>query len=148
MKAIFPGSFHPFTIGHKSIADRALRLFGNLVIAVGYNESKPAERDSVQQRVDAIRAIYAGNEAVEVKAYSSLTADFARQCGASVIIRGVRNVADFEYERNMADINRTIAPDLETIFLPTSPEMAAVSSSVVRELSHFGYDISRFIPKP
>lgn len=146
MKAIFPGSFNPFTRGHQSIADRSLKLFDELLIAVGYNEQKPGSAAAVQERVEAIRRLYAGNPAVEVASYSVLTADFAREQGAEVIVRGVRDTSDFEYERNMADVNRMIS-GVETIILPSLAELAAVSSSTVRELQHFGCDVSRFMPE-
>ncbi len=142
--AIFPGSFNPFTIGHEWIAERALELFDRLVIAVGYNESKGAPTD-LDERLHSIQKVYEGNPRVEIIAYSDLTVDLARRTGARFIVRGLRNSLDFEYEKNMADINRKIGR-IETVFLTPPPELSFISSSVARELSHHGYDISSFLP--
>lgn len=143
--AIFPGSFNPFTIGHADIVDRASRLFHKVIIAVGYNEHKPGASADINSRLDAIRSIYPNSDRVEVASYSGLTVDFARKCGASLMVRGIRSAADFDYEKNLADVNSEIS-DIETIFLPCRPEFAFISSSMVRELSHNGYDVSRFLP--
>lgn len=143
--AVFPGSFDPFTVGHKDIADRALRIFDRLVIAIGYNIQKTTS-DSIADRVKAIKDVYAGEPRVTVEAYTGLTVDFARLHGAGFIVRGLREVKDFEYERNLADTNAAIS-DIETVFLTARPELGFVSSSMVRELTAHGYDASRFIPK-
>ena len=143
--AVFPGSFDPFTIGHKDIADRALRIFDRLVIAVGYNMHK-ATADSIAERVKAIEAVYGGDPRVEVGAYAGLTVDFARERGAGFIVRGLREVKDFEYERNLADTNSAIS-FIETVFHTARPELGFVSSSMVRELTAHGYDASGFLPK-
>lgn len=142
--ALFPGSFNPFTLGHADIVARALRLFDRVVIGVGFNEHK-ADLSSVRQRTDDIRRIYACNPRVEVESYSCLTADFARSVGASVIVRGVRGSADFEYEKNLADINSELL-GIDTIFLPCRPSLSYLSSSAVRELSHFGHDVTALLP--
>ncbi|MDE6380428.1 MAG: pantetheine-phosphate adenylyltransferase [Muribaculaceae bacterium] len=144
--AVFPGSFDPFTIGHKDIADRALGIFDRLVIAVGYNINKAAA-DSIAGRVKDIEDIYSDDPRVSVEAYSGLTVDFARSKGAGFIVRGLREVKDFEYERNLADTNAAIS-DIETVFLTARPELGFISSSMVRELSAHGYDASRFLPTP
>ncbi|MDE6153495.1 MAG: pantetheine-phosphate adenylyltransferase [Muribaculaceae bacterium] len=141
---LFAGSFDPFTIGHMSVLERALPLFDRVVIVVGVNESKPSATPA-EERVDAIRDLTEGMPGVSVMAWSGLTADLARELGAEYMIRGVRTAADFEYEYNLATINRTIA-GIETVLIPTLPEHAAVSSSVVRELRHFGHDASQFLP--
>lgn len=143
--AVFPGSFNPFTSGHKWVADRALEIFGQLIIAVGYNESKGIP-DDLESRVEAIRKLYRDDPRVKTLAYTGLTATLAKDENALYIVRGVRNTTDFEYEKTMADINREIG-GIETIFIPTPPTLAAVSSSMVRELNHYGFDTSRFIPK-
>ena len=142
--AVFPGSFNPFTKGHASIVRRALSIFPRLVIAVGVNVNKP-DADA-EARIAEIRRLYSGNPRVEVVKFSGLTADLASRLGAAAIIRGVRGVADFEYERSIADINRRLA-GIETILMYSLPELEAVSSSAVRELRHFGADTSMFIPK-
>lgn len=140
----FPGSFDPFTRGHASLVERALAICDEIVIAVGVNEQKagwiPAE-----QRVSALRELYKRNARVRVESYRGLTTDFAAAVGACAILRGVRSIKDFEYEMQMADINRELT-GIETVCLFAEPALAAISSSVVRELAHFGKDISPFLP--
>ena len=145
MTGIFTGSFDPFTIGHDDIVRRALPLFSRIVIGVGVNERKQYML-SAEERCAAIRRIYEGEEKIEVKAYSDLTVDFARREGAAYIIKGVRSVKDFEYEREQADINRQLS-GVETLLLYSDPRYSSVSSSMVRELIHFGQDVSRYLPK-
>lgn len=142
--AVFSGSFNPFTIGHKSIADRALDIFDRLVICIGYNENKD-DTSSLEERIESISRLYASDPRVEVVAWHGLMADLARRQGARFIVRGVRDASDFDYEKRMADINRRIA-GIETVFLPAIPGQADISSSAVRELEHFGYDVSEFLP--
>lgn len=142
--AIFPGTFNPFTVGHHSIVERGLKLFDKIVIAIGYNEHKQSDGD-IADRIAQIRQVYAGNDRVEVLAYSGLTIDCAKRCHADFILRGARNTIDFEYERTLAEVNRKIG-GIETVLLYTLPEHASVSSSVVRELMHNGVDVSEFIP--
>ena len=142
---IFVGSFDPFTIGHDSIVRRALPLFDRLVIGVGVNDSKHYMM-SVEERVEAIRRLYDGDERVGVEAYSDLTVDFAKRIGAQFVVKGVRSVKDFEFEREQADINRRLT-GLETIVLFALPGLDSVSSSVVRELTRFGRDSSMFLPQ-
>lgn len=144
--AIFPGSFNPFTIGHKSIVDRAMPLFDRIIVAIGVNESKgEADPDDLARRIRDIAVLYADEPSVEVYSYEGLTVDFAQEMGAQFILRGVRSLADFEYERTLADINRRIS-GLETVLLYTLPEHASISSSVVRELAHYGVDTAEFLP--
>lgn len=143
---IFVGSFDPFTTGHHAIVRRALPLFDRIVIGVGFNERKKYMY-SAQTRVKAIARLYADEPKVEVKEYSDLTVDFARREGADFIIKGVRSIKDFEYEREQADINRKIG-GIETILLYAEPEYESVSSSMVRELIHFGKDAAEFLPVP
>lgn len=142
--ALFAGSFDPFTIGHASIVSRALPLFDRIVIAVGVNMSKTSA-DEVSRRVEAITALYADEPRVTVTHYEGLTVDMATRCGARWLLRGVRSVKDFEYERDMADINRQLS-GLETVLLYSLPEHAAVSSSIVRELHAYGRDVSDYLP--
>ena len=143
--AIFPGSFDPFTIGHDDIVRRALAIADHLVIGVGVNEHKHYSQ-STEERVKAIADLYADNPRVEVEAYSDLTIELARRVGAQFVVKGVRSVKDFEYEREQADINRLIS-GLETIILFAQPHLACVSSTMVRELSHFGQDTTPYLPK-
>ena len=142
---IFVGSFDPFTIGHKSVVDRVLPLFDRVVIGVGVNERKQYML-TVEERVAAIRQLYAGDGRVEGESYSDLTVDFAQRYDAQFVVKGVRNVRDFEYERDQADINRRLT-GLETLLIYAEPGLDSVSSSVVRELNHFGKDTSMFVPK-
>lgn len=144
MTGIFTGSFDPFTVGHDDILRRALPLFSRIVIGVGVNERKQYML-SAEERCAAIRRIYASEPKVEVKTYSDLTVDFARREGAAYIIKGVRSVKDFEYEREQADINRQLS-GVETLLLYSDPRYSSVSSSMVRELIHFGQDVSRYLP--
>lgn len=140
---LFPGSFNPFTLGHKSLVDRVLPLFDRVVIAVGCN---PDKKDcDTAARIEAISRVYASEPKVSVSSYSGLTVDACRSEGARWMLRGVRSVADFEYERGLADINRRIS-GIETLILFTLPEYADISSSVVRELKRYGYDTSAFLP--
>lgn len=144
MTGIFTGSFDPYTIGHDDILRRALPLFDHIVIGIGVNERK-SYMQSAEKRMKTIKAIYADEPKVEVKTYNDLTIDFARRENASYIIKGVRSVKDFEYERDQADINRQLS-GIETLLLYADPRYSAVSSSMVRELIHFGQDVSRFLP--
>ena len=143
-KALFPGSFDPFTKGHADIVGRALELFDEVIIGVGYNEQKQGWMP-VEERVASIKKLYFDEPRIKVECYSGLTADFAKESGATAIVRGVRTTTDFEYEMQMADVNRQLT-GIETILLPASPQYASLSSSLVRELAHFGHDISEYLP--
>lgn len=141
---LFPGSFDPFTIGHASIVRRALTVFDTVVIAVGYNEHK-AGWLPVEERLAAIRKLYHDEPRVQVVSYTGLTTAVAAEVGASAILRGVRTMHDYEYEQQMAEVNRQLT-GIETVLLFADPGLAHVSSSIVRELSHFGQDITQFLP--
>jgi len=145
---IFVGSFDPFTIGHDSVVRRALPLFDKLIIGVvGDNVQKPYMRPATE-RMQTIRQLYRDEPAIEVKPYYGLAVDFARQENARFIVKGVRSTKDFEYEREQADINRLITEGaVETILLYAEPQLSSISSSMVRELQHFGQDTSAFLPK-
>jgi len=130
-RVLFPGSFDPFTKGHANLVERALQLFGHVIIGIGFNEQKPGWIP-VEERVEALRNLYAH--------------DFARQCGATAILRGIRSVKDYEYEMQLADVNRQLT-GIDTILLFADPQLSSVSSSVVRELVHFGKDIRPFLPE-
>ena len=141
------GSFDPFTIGHDSIVRRALPLFDRLVFGVvGDNVQKPYMRPA-EERMKAIRELYANKPGIEVKTYYGLAVDFARAEKAHFIVKGVRSAKDFEYEREQADINRMITKgEVETLLLYAEPHLSSISSSMVRELMHFGQDVSQFLP--
>lgn len=142
---LFAGTFDPFTIGHASVVRRALQLFDRVVVAVGVNDAKHPET-TAQQRVEAIRSLYADDERVTVVAYSGLTVDVVREHGAAFIVKGVRSVRDYESEREQAEVNRRLA-GIDTVLLMAEPGLEAVSSSTVRSLRSFGRDVSEFLPK-
>ena len=146
MRAIFPGTFDPFTVGHESVVRRALTFVDDLVIVIGVNDNKRSHYD-VERRLQTIRSYYRNEPRVQVEAYTDLTIDFARRVDAQLIIRGIRTVKDFEYEETIADINRKLT-GIETILLFTEPELTAVSSTIVRELIKYGKDVSQFLPTP
>ena len=141
-KVLYAGTFNPFTIGHKSIVDRLLAMGERVVIGIGHNPDKP-DMD-IERRLEDIREIYREDPRVEVAKYVGLTVDFARACGADYMVRGVRNSADFEYERNLAESNLRIS-GVETLLMPSLPELGFVSSSMVRELQANGRDATEFI---
>ena len=143
--AVFPGSFDPFTKGHESLLKRRLSLFDHIIIGIGVNEHKNMEL-AAEQRIDALRRLYAGDKRISVEGYNGLTVDFAARHHAGFILRGIRSVKDYEYEAGIADLNRRLT-GIETVILFTEPEWAFVSSSVVRELMHFGKDITPYIPE-
>ena len=145
-KALFPGSFDPFTSGHLNILKRALTMFDEVVVAVGINIDKhgffPTEK-----RVDIIRQATSGMKGVTVISYGNLTVDICRELGIRHIVRGVRNMIDFETERSIADANRVLAPEIETIIIPTAQEFAHISSTAVRDIIKHHVDTSRFLPE-
>ena len=144
--ALFAGSFDPFTRGHEVVVEEALRLFDEVVIGVGENVSKKSLL-SVEQRCRLIEDVYQNNDRVKVLSYSTLTGDFAREVGATVLVRGVRNTLDFEFERSIEATNRSLFPELTTVLLPTPAEYMHISSSVVRELLAFGRDVDNYLPE-
>ena len=142
--AIFPGTFDPFTIGHNALVRRALQLVDELYIAIGINTEKRT-MFSLEERTERIATLYKEEPRIHVVSYEGLTTDFAQSIGAQFILRGVRNTIDFEYERNIADVNKMLT-GIDTLLLISEPQYAAISSSVVRELAHFGKDISKYLP--
>lgn len=145
-KALFPGSFNPFTKGHQDIATRALALFDEVIIAVGINIGKGECSDDADRRADEIRRLFSDNPRVSVLTYDSLTADLVAETGACCIIRGLRNDRDLEYENRIATANYSLF-GVDTVFLLADPTLKEVSSSLVRELKRFGKDISGLIPE-
>lgn len=144
--AIFPGSFNPYTIGHDDICRRGLEIFDRIVVVVGYNINKSEGYDKAVERAKQIEAIYADEPRIIAKAWGGLTVDLARQLDACAILRGVRSVADFEYERTLADTNRHLS-GIQTVMLFSSSELAYVSSSMVRELIAHGKDVTDYLPQ-
>lgn len=150
--ALFTGTFNPFTIGHADIVERALKLFDKVVIGIGYNPDKGSKEGflspEIEARVETIRKVYENDSRVIVEAYSDLTVDLAARHNAVAIIKGVRSVKDYEYERDQADFNKLLSDGLDTILFYSRPELSALSSSVVRTLEMFGKDVSRFVASP
>jgi len=144
-KAIFPGTFDPFTIGHHSLVKRSLELIDEIVIAIGVNDAKKSYF-SLEKRIEMIRSLYENDHRITVATYRNLTVDYAKEVNANFIVRGIRSVNDFEYEKTIADMNRKIS-GVETFILFTEPELTHVSSTIVRELLRFGHDVSQFIPE-
>lgn len=145
---IYPGTFDPITNGHLDIIKRSMEFCSHLIIGIGVNSSKKtmfSELNRIQLIKDSVLSFKKNR--ITVTSFDGLLVDFAKKENAKVLIRGIRNVSDFEYEINLASINKTIAPEIDTVFLPTSPELAVVSSSMVKEIAKFGGDISRFVPK-
>ncbi len=142
--ALFAGSFDPFTRGHESIVLRALPLFDEVLVAIGVNSAK-REWLPLEQRVRWIESTFAREPRVRVVTYNGLTVDAARRCGAGFLLRGVRAVQDFEYEMQLAEVNRDIS-GIETVLLYTLPEQSHISSTIVRELVNMGQDVTRYLP--
>ena len=145
-KALFPGSFDPFTAGHLNILRRALTMFDEVVVAVGINQDNRGFFD-MEKKLDIIHQATVSLEGVSVISYDNLTVDTCRELGIRHIVRGVRNMLDFEAERSIADANRRLAPEVETIIIPTAQEFAHISSSAVRDILRHGGDYSSFIPE-
>ncbi len=143
--ALFPGSFDPFTKGHEDIVKRSLPLFDRVIVAIGFNSKKHSRYFNIDEMVQHIRSAFDG-EKVEVAVYNELTANFAKTYNAKYLIRGLRNTTDFEYENSIAQINKYLNLELETVFLITSPEFAPISSSIIREVHRYGGDVSPFLP--
>jgi pantetheine-phosphate adenylyltransferase len=143
---LFPGSFDPVTKGHIDIIQRSVALFDKLVIGVGINSNKQP-MFSADQRVNWIKEVFAGDPRIEVVSYEGLTVNFCKKIGAQFILRGVRYVSDFEYEKAIADMNRMLESSVETIFLPCTPEYSTISSTLVRDVIRNGGNVDQFIPE-
>ena len=143
-RAIFPGSFDPFTIGHYSIVNRALAFVDEVGVGIGVNDAKRTTF-SLETRIDIIKKAFDKNPRVNVMSYDSLTVDFAKEINATVILRGIRSIADFEYEKTIADANRQLS-GIDTILLFTEPQHSFISSTVVRDVLRYGKDVSNFLP--
>lgn len=144
--ALFPGSFDPFTKGHEDIVLRGLRLFDEIIVAIGYNSQKDQRYFKIELMQEKIRETFAKYPQIKVITYAQLTADLARTHGARFLLRGLRNTTDFEYENSIAQVNRHLNHDLESVFLITSPQFAAISSSIIREVHRYGGDIAVMLP--
>ena len=144
--ALFPGSFDPFTIGHKSIVTRALPLFDKIIIAVGFNTQKKSLL-GLEKRMQLISDVFSGNPKIEVNSYQGLTIEYCNKVNARYLLRGLRTAADFEYERAIGQTNKAMNPGVESVFLLTSPEFSYVNSTIVRDILFFGGDASKFLPE-
>ncbi len=143
--ALFPGSFDPITIAHVDILKRALPLFDKIVLGIGLNSSKQNFL-TAEKREEIVKAVFAGYDNVEIALYEGLTVDFCKKINASYMVRGIRSVGDFEYERAIAQINQTMMPEMETIFILSKPEYSAISSTIVRDILRNHGDVSPFLP--
>ncbi len=144
--AIFPGSFSPFTVGHQSIVDRALPLFDKIIISIGINSEKN-QYFSIEERLQWIKDVYGNNPKIEIKFYEGLTVDFCKKENANYILRGLRDSQDFKFEKGIAQMNKDLNKEVETIFIITPPEISHISSSIIRDIIKNGGDVSKFIPK-
>ncbi|MEE1195574.1 MAG: pantetheine-phosphate adenylyltransferase [Lachnospiraceae bacterium] len=145
VKAVYPGSFDPVTYGHLDVIKRASVLFDEIIIGVLHNYRK-SPLFSVEERVNILKEVTKDIPNITIKAFEGLSVDFVRECGAQVIVRGLRAITDFEYELQMAQTNRILEPQIDTMFLTTSLEYAYLSSTTVKEVALFGEDISKFVP--
>jgi pantetheine-phosphate adenylyltransferase len=143
--AVVPGSFDPFTVGHEGIVLRALSLFDEIVIAVGANALKQSYY-SLETRKEMISTVFKKEPRIRIDHYEGLTVDYCKKHGASYILRGLRSAADFEFERAIAQVNKAMAPDIESVFLLTVPEHASINSTIVRDIIRSGGDASQFVP--
>ncbi|HAH35938.1 MAG TPA: pantetheine-phosphate adenylyltransferase [Algoriphagus sp.] len=144
--AIFPGSFDPYTKGHHDIVIRSLDIFDEVIIGIGYNSTKKNRYFDIDLMVEKIESVYVDMPNVKVIVYNELTSTLAKKHGANFLIRGLRNTTDFEYENTISQMNRYLNEDLETVFLITTPQFAAISSTVIREVHRYGGDVSEFLP--
>jgi len=144
--AIFPGSFDPFTKGHHDIVLRSLELFDEVIVGIGYNSSKKNRYFDIELTVEKISSVYVDMPRVSVVVYNELTSTLAKKYDANFLIRGLRKTTDFEYENTISQMNRFLNDSLDTVFLITSPQYAAISSTVIREVHRYGGDVSEFLP--
>ncbi len=144
--AVFPGSFDPFSIGHESIVKRALTLFDKIIIAIGYNNSK-TDFFPLEKRINWIKAVFENEPKITVDKFEGLTVYYAKKVNAQYILRGIRTAADFEYERAIAQTNKYLDKNIESIFLLTTPEHTPVNSTIIRDIISNGGDASQFVPK-
>ena len=144
--AVFPGSFDPFTIGHQSILERSIPLFDKIIVAIGINNEKKSFFD-IEKRINWIKKVFSNEPKIEVETFTELTVDYCKKVGANFILRGLRTSTDFEYERQIGQMNKHLQEEIETIFLLTLPEHTFISSSVVREIVKYKSDISLFVPQ-
>ncbi|MCB0488703.1 MAG: pantetheine-phosphate adenylyltransferase [Cyclobacteriaceae bacterium] len=144
--ALFPGSFDPFTKGHEDIVLRGLKIFDEIIIAIGYNSGKSQRYFDIDFMVKKISETFEKHSNISVITYAELTAELAKKKNANYLLRGLRNTTDFEYENSISQVNRGLNANLESVFLITSPEFASISSSIIREVHRYKGDVSAYIP--
>ena len=144
--AVFPGSFDPFTVGHQDIVLRSLDLFDQIIIAIGVHSMKPPML-SLESRVSMVNEVFRDHPVVSADSFEGLTVDYCRKVGATHMLRGIRTAADFEYERAIAQINKRMLPEVESVFLLTSPEYTPVNSTIIRDIIHNRGDATQFLPE-
>ncbi|MGY6522693.1 MAG: pantetheine-phosphate adenylyltransferase [Mongoliitalea sp.] len=146
--AIFPGSFDPYTNGHHDIVVRGLKMFDEIIIGIGYNSSKKNRYFDIDLMVQKIESVYTDEPRVKVMVYDELTSSLAKKTGADFLLRGLRNTTDFEYENTISQMNRKLKDGLETVFLITSPQYSAITSTIIREVHKFGINVNEYLPYP
>lgn len=143
--AVFAGSFDPFTKGHESVVDRALPLFDKILIAIGNNTNKMGFL-TINERIELINNVYKNSPKIKIESYRGLTVDYCKKVGANFMLRGIRTSSDFEYERAIAQMNKSMLPKVESVFLLTTPELTPISSTIVRDILRYDGDVSQFLP--
>lgn len=144
--AIYPGSFDPFTMGHKNVIERGLKVFGKIIVAVANNTSK-STTFTVKERVDIIKTLFKNRPEIIIDSFQGLLVDYADKVGTNVFLRGMRSVSDFEYEMQMSLANKTLNPDIETVFIVTDSEFSHISSSLIREIIILGGSVKNMVPE-
>lgn len=144
--AVYPGSFDPFTKGHQNIIERGVRVFNQVVVAVAHNTSKKTIF-TLEERVDLLNEIFCGRDDVKVDYFEGLLVEYAKKMGTNIVLRGMRTVSDFEYELQMALANKSLSPELETVFMVTDSEFSHISSSVIREVVSLGGSAANMVPE-
>ena len=143
--AVYPGTFNPITNGHTDLIERAAGLFDKIIVAVVHSNRQKSNTMSTEQRVDLDNEVLAHIDNVEVRSFDTLLTEYVKKCGAKIILRGLRTVADFEYEFQLVGMNRVLEPDIETVFLAPAEHLSYISSTLVREIASYGGDISKFV---
>jgi pantetheine-phosphate adenylyltransferase len=143
--AVYPGTFNPITNGHTDLIERAAGLFDKIIVAVVHSNRQKSNTMSTEQRVDLANEVLAHIDNVEVRSFDTLLTEYVKKCGAKIILRGLRTVADFEYEFQLVGMNRVLEPDIETVFLAPAEHLSYISSTLVREIASYGGDISKFV---
>jgi len=145
--AIFPGTFDPVTAGHESMVRRSTHLFDEIIVAIGHNAAKPSGYFDLETRIKFLKETFKDLPNVKIETYQGLTTEFCKAKSARFILRGLRSSTDFEYERNIAQANNALVPEIETVFIISNPGLSAINSSIVRDIHRYGGDVKQFLPK-